>query len=129
MVKERTFFGGITHIKISVAFILAIAGLSSSSNGAQLSLTIHTDQTTKTISTGIYGQFLEHIFNSVHGGLWGDQILNGTLELRPPRLGRGMRRGSAPADASAAAMTAASAAEPNRIRTTPPVTPPTTNPP
>jgi alpha-L-arabinofuranosidase len=48
-----------------------------------LALTVHTDQTTKTISNGIYGQFLEHIFNSVHGGLWGDQILNGTLELRP----------------------------------------------
>ena len=65
-----------------------------------LALTVHTDQTTKTISTGIYGQFLEHIFNSVHGGLWGDQILNGTLELRPPRGGRG--RGPAPAAAPTA---------------------------
>ncbi|MBN1559480.1 carbohydrate binding domain-containing protein [candidate division KSB1 bacterium] len=54
-----------------------------------LELTVHTDQTAKTISAGIYGQFLEHIFNSVHGGLWGDQILNGTLELRPPRRRRG----------------------------------------
>ncbi len=52
-------------------------------------LTVHTDQTTKTVSPGIYGQFLEHIFNSVHGGLWGDQILNGTLELSP----RAWRRG------------------------------------
>ncbi|MEN6427390.1 MAG: sialate O-acetylesterase [Phycisphaerales bacterium] len=59
-----------------------------------VSLTVHVDQTTKTVSAGIYGQFLEHIFNSVHGGLWGDQILNGTLELRPPR-GWGMRRGNA----------------------------------
>ena len=68
-----------------------------------LVLTVHTDQTTKTISTGIYGQFLEHIFNSVHGGLWGDQILNGTLELRPPFRGRGMRgRGNAPDGAPAA---------------------------
>jgi alpha-N-arabinofuranosidase len=93
------FLGGITHMNISVAFILALTGLGiSSSTGAQLSLTVHTDQTTKTVSTGIYGQFLEHIFNSVHGGLWGDQILNGTLELRPPRSRRGMRgRGTAPA--------------------------------
>jgi len=60
-------------------------------------LTVHTDQTTKTVSTGIYGQFLEHIFNSVHGGLWGDQILNGTLELRPARG----RRGEGPARAGA----------------------------
>jgi alpha-N-arabinofuranosidase len=65
-----------------------------------LALTVHTDQTTKTVSTGIYGQFLEHIFNSVHGGLWGDQILNGTLELRPPRGGRG--RGPTPAAAPTA---------------------------
>jgi hypothetical protein len=56
-----------------------------------LALTVHTDQTTKTVSTGIYGQFLEHIFNSVHGGLWGDQILNGTLELAPARPRRGRR--------------------------------------
>jgi alpha-L-arabinofuranosidase len=56
-----------------------------------VALTVHTHQTTKTISTGIYGQFLEHIFHSVHGGLWGDQILNGTLELRPPPRRRGMR--------------------------------------
>jgi alpha-L-arabinofuranosidase len=63
-----------------------------------LTLTVHTDQTTKTVSPGIYGQFLEHIFNSVHGGLWGDQILNGTLELRPARSRRGMRdRDTAPA--------------------------------
>jgi alpha-N-arabinofuranosidase len=53
-----------------------------------ISLTVHTDKTTKTIDKGIYGQFLEHIFNSVHGGLWGDQILNGTLELPPAPAGR-----------------------------------------
>ena len=81
-------------MNISMAFILAITRLGISSPAeAQLSLTVHTDQTAKTISTGIYGQFLEHIFNSVHGGLWGDQILNGTLELRPPRSRRSMRRG------------------------------------
>ncbi len=35
------------------------------------------------INIDIYGQFLEHIFNSVHGGLWGDMILNPSFELRP----------------------------------------------
>ena len=33
-----------------------------------------------TASVGIHGQFLEHIFNSVHGGLWGDLLLNPSLE-------------------------------------------------
>ena len=35
-----------------------------------------------TVNAGIYGQFLEHIFNSVHGGLWGDMILNPSLEAQ-----------------------------------------------
>ncbi len=33
-----------------------------------------------TIDVGIHGQFLEHIFNSVHGGLWGDLVRNPSLE-------------------------------------------------
>ncbi len=104
-------------MKSSLIVPLAILSLTCLVAAEPLALTVHTDQTTKTISTGIYGQFLEHIFNSVHGGLWGDQILNGTLELRPAFGRRGVRRGPAPADASAAAMTAASA-------TTPAATPP-----
>jgi len=35
-----------------------------------------------TVDARIYGQFLEHIFNSVHGGLWGDMILNPSLEAQ-----------------------------------------------
>jgi hypothetical protein len=57
-------------------------------------LTVQTDKTTKTISPGIYGQFREPIFNSVHGGIWGNQILNGTLELRPAMPRRGARSGA-----------------------------------
>jgi len=74
-------------------FIVLVAVLSLTSLAAAdpVTLTVHTDQTTKTVSVGIDGQFLEHIFNSVHGGLWGDQILNGTLELRPAMPGRGAR--------------------------------------
>lgn len=48
-----------------------------------VALTVHAAKPVKTVDVRIYGQFLEHIFNSVHGGLWGDQILNGTLETRP----------------------------------------------
>ena len=83
-------------MKVSAALILILTGfIIISPVEAQLSLTVHTDQTTSTISDGIYGQFLEHIFNSVHGGLWGDQILNGTLEVSPAGNRRGARRGSA----------------------------------
>ena len=79
-------------------FSLAFLSVTSLALADPLTLTVHTDQTTKTVSTGIYGQFLEHIFNSVHGGLWGDQILNGTLELRPafPRTRHAERSQSLP---------------------------------
>jgi alpha-L-arabinofuranosidase len=65
----------------------AAMSLATAAAADPVALTVHTDQTTKTIDARIYGQFLEHIFNSVHGGLWGDQILNGTLELAPARAG------------------------------------------
>ncbi len=70
---------------------LVILSLTTLVAAEPLALTVHTDQTTKAVNVGIYGQFLEHIFHSVHGGLWGDQILNGTLEARPARSRRGGR--------------------------------------
>ena len=73
---------------------LVILSLTSLVAADPLALTVHTDQTTKTVSVGIYGQFLEHIFHSVHGGLWGDQILNGTLERASGRRGEVPRRRS-----------------------------------
>ncbi|MBP8303691.1 MAG: carbohydrate binding domain-containing protein [Phycisphaerae bacterium] len=79
--------------------LLAGLGLTTLAAAEPLALTVHTDQTTKTVNVGIYGQFLEHIFHSVHGGLWGDQILNGTLELAPAGRRRGTR-GSEAAPAS-----------------------------
>jgi alpha-N-arabinofuranosidase len=82
--------------------VLAAFWLESAVMAEPVSLTVHTDRTTKTVNVGIYGQFLEHIFNSVHGGLWGDQVLNGTIEPRPPRLGRGGRGpGTGPVTAAA----------------------------
>jgi hypothetical protein len=40
---------------------LVTLSLTSHTTAAPVELTIHTDQTTKTVSVGIYGQFLEHI--------------------------------------------------------------------
>ncbi len=84
-------------MKSRFIILLITLSLTSLVTAEPVALTVHTDQTTKTVSVGIYGQFLEHIFNSVHGGLWGDQILNGTLELRPPgRGGRGQGGAATP---------------------------------
>lgn len=92
-------------MRIIAIVALLCAGLVSRSvsaqdaGGASVKYAVHSDKVVSTIDQGIYGQFLEHIYNSVHGGIWGDQILNGTLELRPPRGNRGA---SQPASSAAA---------------------------
>ena len=43
-------------------------------------LTINPATVLNTIDEKIYGQFLESINNSVHGGLWGEMLLNRTFE-------------------------------------------------
>lgn len=47
---------------------------------AQSEYTIFTDDVLHKIDNKIYGHFLEHIYNSVNGGLWGDLIWNRSLE-------------------------------------------------
>ena len=47
---------------------------------AQTVYTIHSDQVLHTVDQKIYGQFLEHIYNSVNNGLWGDLIWNRSFE-------------------------------------------------
>jgi len=68
-------------------FLLAFAACAAIvSRGAEANPVTYRIDTTKSageIDVNIYGQFLEHIFNSVHGGLWGDMILNPSFERRP----------------------------------------------
>jgi len=45
-----------------------------------IELTIHPDTEEARISPLIYGQFLEHIYDSVVGGLWGEQVRNPSFE-------------------------------------------------
>jgi alpha-N-arabinofuranosidase len=92
---DRLHFNSAGYREFGKRYAKTMLSLLATKTTDSVSLTVHTDQTTKTVSTGIYGQFLEHIFHSVHGGLWGDQILNGTLELSPPRRRRS-RQGRKP---------------------------------
>ncbi len=92
---DRLHFNSAGYREFGKRYAETMLSLLGTKTADSVALTVHTGQTTKTISVGIYGQFLEHIFNSVHGGLWGDQILNGTLELRPPGR-RGRRGGNVP---------------------------------
>src|ERR1035437_7308387 len=67
----------------------ALTRATSPSNNGFVSLTIHADQVTGQIDRGIYGQFLEHIYHSCNGGIWGDVVWNRSFEELPPRP-RGM---------------------------------------
>lgn len=95
--RDRLHFDSAGYRELGRRYAATMLSLLGYEMAGPLSLTVHTDQVTKTLSVGIYGHFLEHIFNSVHGGLWGDQILNGTLELWPSTPSRpGAQAGARP---------------------------------
>ena len=73
----------VRHASFVLVCILCIV---ISAGGAETNVVTYRIDTAKPvgdINIDIYGQFLEHIFNSVHGGLWGDMILNPSFERRP----------------------------------------------
>ena len=66
--------------KLTAVLLAGLAGSAGSQQPAPIAYTADPTQVIGRVDAGIYGQFLEHIFNSVHGGLWGDLILNPSLE-------------------------------------------------
>ena len=60
---------------------LALIGmLSLSASAVDVNLTLKPEQELNKIDEKIYGHFLEHIYNSVNGGLWGDLVWNRSFE-------------------------------------------------
>jgi alpha-N-arabinofuranosidase len=59
---------------------LALLAAATQSGAAPLVYDLDPLKVERTADVGIHGQFLEHIFNSVHGGLWGDLLRNPSLE-------------------------------------------------
>ena len=51
------------------------------SDDAQVRLTVDTDSPSHQISPLVYGHFLEHIYHSANGGLWGELVWNRSFEL------------------------------------------------
>ena len=47
---------------------------------ADISLVLQPDQVVNRIDEKVYGHFLEHIYHSVNGGLWGELVWNRTFE-------------------------------------------------
>jgi alpha-N-arabinofuranosidase len=70
----------------AAVFCLA-AGMASAQT---VSLTVNTGRVLHGIDEKIYGQFLEHIYHSVNGGLWGDMVWNRQWAARQ-RLGQDAR--------------------------------------
>src|SRR4051794_22241531 len=65
--------------------ILPVLFLSICCFAEPVSLRVDTSRPVRDIDPKIYGQFLEHIYHSVNGGLWGDLVWNRSFEDRPPQ--------------------------------------------
>ena len=61
---------------------------------AQTLYTIQSDRVHHVVDEKIYGQFLEHIYNSVNNGLWGDLIWNRSFEQLSGASGSWSREGN-----------------------------------
>ena len=66
--------------------IIAIVIFIFQSSG-QRSYNINTQNVQHQIDINVYGQFLEHIYHSANGGLWGDLIWNRSFEMTDLPLG------------------------------------------
>ena len=68
-------------------FCLTIGSLLFAAYGAScaqdVELTVNTEKVVARVDEKIYGHFLEHIYHSVNGGLWGDLIWNRSFEQWP----------------------------------------------
>lgn len=94
-------------------------------------LTVDSDHVVKQVDNRLYGHFLEHIYHSLHGGLWGEVVWNRSFEEGLPRPGgRGGggggagRQGGANANGNAGAAGAAQTPPAAPAPAPAPVTPP-----
>jgi hypothetical protein len=67
------------------AVLIGLAGTAAAQ--APVTLTVDPSKVEGPVDAAIYGHFLEHIYNSVQGGLWGQMVLNGSLEIFNPESG------------------------------------------
>ncbi len=65
--------------------VVGLSGFAAAQQAANL--TVNTDKVVKQLDVKLYGQFLEHIYHSLHGGLWGEVVWNRSFEESPPQAG------------------------------------------
>lgn len=73
-----------------IAFFFLFFGMMSCVCAAEESsstLVLKTDTVVNTIDEKVYGHFLEHIYHSTNGGLWGELVWNRSMEVLPAGAG------------------------------------------
>ena len=71
--------------RTALTWLIVLLAWPTSAATQEVSLTLHPDQVLNRVDEKVYGHFLEHIYHSVNGGLWGELIWNRTFEQN--RLG------------------------------------------
>ena len=66
--------------RIAVLFLVCLCITGSVASAGEAALTVNTDHVVSHVDEKIYGHFLEHIYHSVNGGLWGDMVWNRSFE-------------------------------------------------
>lgn len=69
------------EIPVNRWMILTLAVFQLPVINAQTTYSINPDKVLHTIDEKVYGHFLEHIYHSVNGGLWGELVWNRTFEM------------------------------------------------
>lgn len=67
-------------LSLLVLFLLLAWTARSGALAEEVSLTLRSDQVVNTIDEKVYGHFLEHIYHSCNGGLWGDLVWDRSFE-------------------------------------------------
>lgn len=73
------------------SLLLFIGSDKTEKDPVNINIIIHPDQVISTIEKGIYGQFLEHIYHTLNGGLWGEVVWNRSFEEAPSTHGNWLR--------------------------------------
>ncbi len=66
--------------QLLLSCLLTASLVAASGFAADVSLTVHPERTLNRIDEKVYGHFLEHIYHSCNGGLWGDLIWDRSFE-------------------------------------------------
>ncbi len=66
--------------RLSVLLLVANLACWVYSEEQPITLTVHPKEVLNPIDVNVYGHFLEHIYHSVNGGLWGELVWNRSFE-------------------------------------------------